>query len=92
MMRGHDPRAFTLPLEFQLTRDTNKYLMFGSPSGDRACWGRQYAMAVLTPCLLTAASLKDLRRVAGEAGEPRKILDTLTIGLPARFTPVRPDS
>lgn len=87
-----DERVFTGSRQFRTDRPTEKYLMFGSPSGERMCWGRGLAMAILTPCLLTAASLKDLRRVAGEAGEPRKILDALTIGLPARFTPVRPDS
>ncbi|WP_374471515.1 cytochrome P450 [Phenylobacterium sp.] len=87
-----DPSVFRDPTHFSLTRDPDAYLMFGAPGSGRRCWGAFIAMPILQASLLAAASLKDLRPVAGRGGGPRKIGGALTIGLRAHFTRGRPGS
>jgi Dyp-type peroxidase family len=69
-------------------RDIKKYLLFNEGGAERECWGRnRVAMAVLEECILSAGRLKGLRRIAGAAGEPIKLVG-VAVGLPARFTHV----
>jgi Dyp-type peroxidase family len=86
-----DPRAFpTRPHRIEFTRDIKKYLLFNEKGSERECWGRDHvAMAVLKQCVLSAGRLQGLRRIAGAAGEPTKLLG-VAVGLPARFTKVAP--
>ncbi len=82
-----DEAGFQNPSQYSLNRPQADYLMFGVQNSGRQCWGQDIAMEILTACLGAAASLKDLRGIAGKAGGPRKALSALTIALPARFTP-----
>ena len=85
-----DPRVFPKPHLISLDRDIQKYLLFNEGGSERECWGRdRVAMAVLKQCVLSAGRLKGLRRIAGAAGEPIKLLG-VAVGLPARFTQVGP--
>lgn len=81
-----DPTVFTDPFQFNLKRETDNYLLFNTQNSPRECWGRdRVAMTVLDACVTAAGRLRGLRRVAGAAGEPSKLVG-VTIGLPARFT------
>jgi Dyp-type peroxidase family len=83
-----DPRVFPDPDRISFDRDIKKYLMFNEEGSERQCWGRnRVAMTVLRQCVLCAGRLKGLRRIAGPAGEPARLLG-VAIGLPARFTQV----
>jgi len=85
-----DPRVFRKPHLISFDRDIQKYLLFNEGGSERECWGRdRVAMAVLKQCVLSAGRLKGLRRVAGAAGEPIKLLG-VAVGFPARFTQVGP--
>jgi hypothetical protein len=83
-----DFRAFPdEPLRFKLDRDVDKYLLFNEQTNRRQCWGRdRVAMIVLKECLKAASRLQGLRKVAGKGGELGKLLGSVTINLPARFT------
>jgi Dyp-type peroxidase family len=86
-----DPRVFHEPFRFSLDPNIRKiddYLLFNEKGSPRECWGRnRVAMVVLEECVRAASRLQGLRRVAGERGEPRKLVG-ITISLPARFTQV----
>jgi hypothetical protein len=86
-----DPRVFPNPHLFSFDpqiRDIRNYLLFNDQGSNRQCWGRNHvAMAVLEECVMAAGRLRGLRRVAGAAGEPRKLAQ-VTIGLRARFSQV----
>ena len=85
-----DPRVFPKPHLIAFDRDMQKYLLFNEGGSERECWGRnRVAMAVLRECILSAGRLKGLRRIAGPAGEPRKLV-SVAVGLPARFTHAGP--
>jgi cytochrome P450 len=85
-----DPRVFPKPYLISLDRDIQKYLLFNEAGSERECWGRnRVAMGVLRECVLSAGRLKGLRRIAGAAGEPTKLVG-VAIGLPARFTQAGP--
>ncbi|HZZ87483.1 MAG TPA: hypothetical protein VFE13_04020 [Caulobacteraceae bacterium] len=88
-----DPRKFANPMMFSLgplvaghpARDLDAYLTFGAPGGAHPCWGRDpVALPVLEACVVAAAQLRDLHRVAGPAGSAQSLAG-ITIGLPARF-------
>ena len=83
-----DFRAFPdEPLRFKLDRDVDKYLLFNEQTNRRQCWGRdRVAMIVLKECLKAASRLQGLRKIAGKGGELGKLLGSVTINLPARFT------
>jgi Dyp-type peroxidase family len=91
-----DPRVHQLPFLFSLApwlpgpaRPPENYLLFGSVSGGRECWGRdRLALYLLQRCLVAAGRLERLQRVAGPAGEPTTLLNVI-IGLTARFDRVR---
>lgn len=90
-----DPRKFADPLRFSFKgvgigegpdRRIDDYLLFGVPGSNKDCWGRnRVAMPVLQESIRACSRLKGLRRVAGRAGEPQKLIQ-VTIGLLARFT------
>lgn len=90
-----DPRKFSDPLRFSFKgvgigegpeRRIDDYLLFGVPGSNKDCWGRnRVAMPVLQECIRACSRLTGLRRVAGRAGEPQKLIQ-VTIGLLARFT------
>jgi Dyp-type peroxidase family len=85
---GKDGPVFTDPMRFSLQRDKTKYLMFGVP--DRVCWGQnRIAMQILVPCVLAAARLAGLRRLAGPGGKKKEFFK-IGVGLPAGFNSVRP--
>jgi len=74
-------------------RDLKNYLLFGvdkeidQSEGQKAkrCWGRDYvALPILQECVQAAGRLQGLRRIAGQQGEARQLLN-VTISLPARF-------
>ena len=97
-----DPNGFPEPMRLSLhpflpgpNRDIANYLMFGATVGTadetRDCWGRErVALSILKECVKAAGRLQHLQRVAGEAGNARKLAH-LTIGLSARFSAVLPD-
>jgi len=99
-----DPVAFPNPKQFSLApilpgpeRKIENYLLFGDSQKDdpqtpgRLCWGRdKIALYLLTECLKAAGRLKGLRRVAGPAGELKKLAQ-VNVGLSTRFVSVLPD-
>ncbi|MBR1122723.1 Dyp-type peroxidase [Bradyrhizobium lablabi] len=88
-----DGRVFPKPhlISFDpANRKIKDYLLFNESGSERECWGRdRVSMAVLRECMLSAGRLKGLRRIAGAAGEPVKLVG-VAVGLPARFTHVAP--
>ncbi len=99
-----DPVAFPNPRQFSLApilpgpeRKMENYLLFGNGQKDdpqmpgRLCWGRdKIALYLLTECLKAAGRLKGLKRVAGPAGELKKLAQ-VNVGLSTRFVSVLPD-
>jgi hypothetical protein len=94
-----DPVAFPNPKQFSLDpilpgpeRKMENYLLFGDgQKPGRLCWGRdRIALYLLTECLKAAGRLKGLKKVAGPAGELKKLAQ-VNIGLSTRFVSVLPD-
>lgn len=94
-----DPVAFDQPRQFSLDpilpgpkRNLEDYLLFGdSQAPGRLCWGRdKLALYLLTECLKAAGRLKGLKKVAGAAGELKKIAQ-VNVGLSTRFATILPD-
>lgn len=64
---GLDPTVFPNPLEVKLDRPDDLYIHHGY--GGHACLGRQIVMTAMAVQLRAFARLKNLRRVAGPAGQ-----------------------
>jgi Dyp-type peroxidase family len=94
-----DPEAFEYPRQFSLDpifpgpkRNLDDYLLFGDPQKPgRLCWGRdKLALYLLTECLKAAGRLKGLKKIAGAAGELKKVAQ-VNVSLQTRFVSVVPD-
>ncbi len=89
LTRFEEPEGFSLfPYLPGKERRLDDYLLFGAVGSNRDCWGRdKIAVIILEECLKGAGRLHGLRRVAGERGEVRRLLN-VAIGLQARFVDV----